>query len=179
MRSAAWTKPGWTRDTLEERNTQRHEERKKWCRIRAGNEPRIYRSPSGGCGCCCCSRIFLRRASTTGFSYWVFLFIWLAGGTHDTEQVTHGQVGVSVKWIPLYGLWGGWPVRKLTLRNKLRTLGPLFSPILEVNLKLREDINGPCCNTETLSSFLQCVDFRALSAPKVAINLFSAVVASA
>lgn len=92
VRSAAWTKPGWTRDTLEERDTQRHEERKKWCRIRAGNEPRIYRSPSGGCGCCCCccSRIFLRRASTTGFSYWVFLFIWLAGvgggGGEDTRH---------------------------------------------------------------------------------------------
>lgn len=55
--------------------TQTRKERKKWCRVTAGNEPRIYRSPSGGCGCG--SRIFLRRASTTGFSYWVFLLIWL------------------------------------------------------------------------------------------------------
>ncbi len=76
--AAVWPKPGRALDKLEGHDTHRHEERKKWCRARAGNEPRIYRSPSGGCGCCCCSRIFRRRASTTGFSYWVFLFIWLS-----------------------------------------------------------------------------------------------------
>lgn len=67
-------------------HTHTHKERKKWCRITAGNEPRIYRSPSGGCGCGCGSRIFLRRASTTGFSYWVFLLIWLYRTGKEEEQ---------------------------------------------------------------------------------------------
>lgn len=88
---AVWPKPGRTLDTLEGHDTHRHEERKKWCRVRAGNEPRIYRSPSGGCGCCCWSRIFLRRASTTGFSYWVFLFIWLWQTDGERKQDNTGD----------------------------------------------------------------------------------------
>lgn len=78
-----------TLDELEGRDADRHEERKKWCRSRAGNEPRIYRSPSGGCGCSCCSKSFWRRASTTGFSYWVFLFIWLR--QNRDKQRTRGH----------------------------------------------------------------------------------------
>lgn len=85
-----WSQTGpklrWKRDKLRGHHT--HKERKKWCRATAGNEPRIYRSPSGGCGCGCCSRIFLRRASTTGFSYWVFLLIWLC----QTEKIHFAHI---------------------------------------------------------------------------------------
>lgn len=45
------------------------------------------------------------------------------------------------------------PVRKLTLHNKLHTLGPLSSPILEANLKLGEGVNGRDRNIKNLEHF--------------------------
>lgn len=61
-------------------------------------------------------------------------------------------------------------MRKLTLHNKLRTLGPLFSPILEANLKLRE---------EGIEHFYNVLIPEHLVLQKVEINLFPLVVAFA
>lgn len=125
--TAVWPKPRRALDELEGHDTHRHEERKKWCRARAGNEPRIYRSPSGGCGCCCCSRIFRRRASTTGFSYWVFLFIWLS----QRERKQHNK---GKDWLEKKNKWQHINVkasdspkeRKRFVRRSLMWRNPVF-----------------------------------------------------
>lgn len=129
-RIAVWPKPGRALDELEGHDTHRHEERKKWCRARAGNEPRIYRSPSGGCGCCCCSRIFRRRASTTGFSYWVFLFIWLS--QRERKQHNKGKDWLEKKRInvSIY-MWRWFSLRftegeKRFVRGSLIWRNPVF-----------------------------------------------------